>query len=438
MPVETAARILDSAEMGERTIVSSVMDAPFDSLKKDPSFNRKLRIALLGSRGVPHTYGGAEAFYLELAPRLVQRGHDVTVYNRSGLFKERPSHYKGARLLYLPSIETKHLGSVTHSISSILDVSFRKVDVILCVNSGVLLQLLIPRLFGKHVCCNMDGLQWLRDKWGPLAKKYLLFNAKIARRICPKGILTDAFEMHRIYLEEFQTPSACITYGANIETSQHPEVLSRYGLKPGQYYLIASRMVPENNADLIIEAFNRINTDKILAVAGGANYRSDFVDRLKSMAGNNVRFLGHISDLDHVKELHCNCYAYIHGHMLGGINPALVKALGYGNMILALKTLFNYEAVRECGIYFDRNVSDLQEKLQYVEDHPAEAATYRKCAPERIRKDFMWEHIVDQYEEFFLRLVAGEDPTRTHSTVAEAMAFNRNIAANREQFFIPK
>lgn len=404
------------------------MSSPLEELKKNRRYNRKLRIALLGSRGVPHTYGGAEAFYIELAPRLVQRGHEVMVYNRSGLYKEKPSHYRGARLIYTPGFESKNFGSLSHSITSIADVIFRKVDVVLCVNSGVLPQLLLPRLAGKRVCVNMDGLQWEREKWGSIAKKYLLFNAKIARRICPKGIITDAYEMHRIYMEQFKTPSACITYGANIEVSEHPEMLAQYGVTPGQYYLIASRMVPENNADLIIEAFNRIRTDKVLAIAGNANYRSPFVDKLKAMAGPRVKFLGHIANLDHVKELHCNCYAYVHGHMLGGINPAMVKALGYGNMILALNTLFNLEAVRDSGILFERNVEDLERKLQYIEDRPEVAAEYRRRAPDRIRADFTWEHIVDQYEELFLQLAAGDDPTRVHSTVANADAFARELA----------
>jgi glycosyltransferase involved in cell wall biosynthesis len=407
------------------------MFSPLQKLREDSKYRRKLRIALLGSRGVPHTYGGAEAFYLELAPRLVQRGHEVIVYNRRSLFKEKPPYYNGARLIYTGSIESKSFGSVTHAFTSILDVMFRKPDVALCVNSGVLPQLLILRLFGKNICVNMDGLQWKRDKWGPAAKKYLYWNAKIAKRICPKGIITDAFEMHRVYMDEFQTPSACITYGANIETSERPEVLSQYGVTPGQYYLIASRMVPENNADLIIDAFNRIKTKKMLVVAGDANYKSDFVARIKQMAGPRVKFLGHIANLEDVKELHCCCYAYIHGHMLGGINPALVKALGYGNMVVALNTLFNYEAIQDAGILFELDVEDLQQKLQYIEDHPDVAAGYRRRAPERIRQSFTWEHIVDQYEEFFLQLAAGDDPTQIHSTVADASMFASKLASER-------
>lgn len=395
------------------------MNPPLAALKKDPKYNRKLRIALLGSRGIPHTYSGSEAFYLELAPRLAERGHEVLVYNRSSLFKEKPSRYKGVRIIYRPSFETKSFGTLSHTLVCVFDVIFRKADVMLCVNVGNAAHLSIPRLFGNRVACNVDGLEWKRDKWGALAKAYFHTQAKIIGKICPKGIITDAYEMHRIYMDEFHTPSACIAYGANIETSENPEVVRQYGVEPGQYYLIASRMVPENNADLIVEAFNRLKTDKVLAVAGNANYKSEFVDKLKRIAGPRVKFLGHVGNNDHVKELHCNCYAYVHGHMMGGTNPSLVKALGYGNMVLALNTLFNEEVVQDYGILFGMEVDDLVEKLQYVEDHPGIAAEYRRHAPDRIREAYTWDHITDQYEELFLLLAAGKDATRLHSTVVD-------------------
>jgi glycosyltransferase involved in cell wall biosynthesis len=381
---------------------------------------RKLRIALFGGRGLPHTYGGAEAFFLELAPRLVQRGHEVIVYNRRSLFREKPKSYKGVRLIYLPSIETKSLGTPTHTLACVFDVLFRNVDVMMSVNVANAFHLVVPRLFGKNVACNVDGLDWKRDKWGAFAKKYFYWNARSVGKICPKGIITDAQEMRRIYLEEFGTPSACITYGANIERSENPEVVRQYGLEPNQYYLIASRMVPENNADLIIEAFNRLRTSRVLAVAGNANYRSAFVEKLMALAGRKVVFLGHVPSVDHVKELHCNAYCYVHGHMLGGTNPALVKALGYGNMILALDTAFNREVIRDYGLYFSKNAQDLMARLQYVEENPGMVEEYRRRAPQRIREAYTWDHIVDQYEELFTQLANGEDPTRVHSSVREA------------------
>jgi glycosyltransferase involved in cell wall biosynthesis len=386
--------------------------------KSNRTSARKLRIAILGSRGIPHTYSGYELFIGEMAPRLVSRGHEVIVYCRSSLFAERPKTYKGVRLIYLPSIETKVLGTPTHTLVSMFDVLFRRVDVVFTVNLVNAFHCILPRLIGKSVAINVDGLDWKRDKWGRFGKAYFYANAKCVGMICPKGVITDAHEMHRIYLEDFQTPNVCIVYGAELVTPTNPEILRQYGLEPSQYYLIASRLVPENNADLIVREFERVRTSRVLAIAGNANYRSAFVDRLRKTGDRRVRFLGHVGNADHVKELHCNAYAYIHGHSLGGTNPALLKALGCGNCVLALNTAFNREVLQNHGILFDRDPGDLAAKVQYLEEHPEVAAQYRLRAPHRIREAYTWDRITDQYEEFFLKLAAGEDPTREYSRVA--------------------
>jgi glycosyltransferase involved in cell wall biosynthesis len=389
--------------------------------KSEPGDGRKLRIAMLGSRGIPHTYSGYEAFLGEVGPRLVERGHEVIVYCRRSLFRERPKTYKGVRLIYLPSIETKTMGTLTHTAVSMGDVMFRGVDVIFVVNVVNAFHCILPGLLKKKVAINVDGLDWKRGKWGRLGRKYFYWNAKWVGRICPKGVVTDAQEMRRIYMEEFGTPSVGIAYGANIETSANPSVVKLYGLEPSGYYLVASRLVPENNADLIVRAFEKLKTPRLLAIAGNANYRSAFVDRLRETKDTRIKFLGHVGNSEHVKELHCNAYAYVHGHSLGGTNPALLKALGYGNCVLALGTAFNQEVLQDYGILFKDVPADLAEKMQQIEDHPEIAARYRSRASGRIREAYTWERITDQYEELFLQLAEGQDPTKVHSTVTQQL-----------------
>jgi glycosyltransferase involved in cell wall biosynthesis len=322
---------------------------------------------------------------------------------------------------------------------SMCDVLFRRVDVIFVVNLVNGFHCILPRLLRKRVAINVDGLDWKRDKWGRLGKTYFYLNAKAVGRICPMGVITDAHEMRRIYLEDFHTPNVCIAYGASLEKAQNPAVLRKYGLEPFQYYLIASRLVPENSADLIVNAFERLRTGRVLAIAGNANYRSAFVDRLKETKDTRVRFLGHVGDADHVMELHCNAYSYIHGHSLGGTNPALLKAMGCGNCVLALNTRFNAEVLQDYGILFERDPVDLAAKLQHIEDHPEVAAAYRARAPQRIRETYTWDRITDQYEELFLQLAAGEDPTRVHSSLfptpivdPEAITAPAEVSANIE------
>ena len=208
--------------------------------------------------------------------------------------------------------------------------------------------------------------------------------------------------------------------------SQEPELVKQYGLEPSGYYLVASRLVPENNADLIVRAFEKVKTTRLLAIAGNANYRSAFVDRLKETKDARVKFLGHVGNAEHVKELHCNTYAYVHGHSLGGTNPALLKALGYGNCVLALGTAFNQEVLQDYGILFENDASDLARKMQDIEEHPEIAAEYRVRAPQRIREAYTWEKITDQYEELFLQLANGQDPPKVHSTITQ-------LSSHREQ-----
>jgi glycosyltransferase involved in cell wall biosynthesis len=383
---------------------------------KNPIYERKLRLAIFGGRGIPSTYSGTETFFIELAPRLVERGHEVIVYCRKSLFKERPPLYRGVRLIYLPSIETKNFGTFTHTLACMLDVLRRKVDAMLVTNVANGFHCVIPRLFRQNCAINVDGIEWKRGKWGKLGKGYFYWNAKLCGKILPRGIITDAYAMRDLYLREFHTPSACIAYGGNIESSQEPGIVRQYGLEPGNYYLIASRLVPENNAALIVDGFKKASTRRILAIAGDANYRSSFIDDLKANAGDKVRFLGHVDNIEHVKELHCNCYAYIHGHMMGGTNPALLKALGFGNCILAHENPFNAEVLGEYGLLF-RDAEDLSAKIELIENKPELAESYRCRAPERIRTVYNWERITDQYEELFYQLAAGENPTQVHSSV---------------------
>lgn len=377
-----------------------------------------MRLAIFGGRGIPSTYSGTETFFIELAPRLVERGHDVIVYCRKALFKERPPFYKGVRLVYLPSIETKNLGTFTHTLACMIDVLRRDVDAMLVTNVANAFHCVIPRVFGKNCAINVDGIEWMRGKWGKMGKAYFRWNARMAGKILPRGIITDAYAMRKLYLDEFNTPSACITYGGNIESSVDPNIVRRYGLEPGNYYLIASRLVPENNAAMIVEGFKRSSSRRTLAIAGDANYRSNFIDDLRKNADERVRFLGHIDSIEHIKELHCNCHAYIHGHMMGGTNPALLKALGFGNCILAHENPFNAEVLDGHGLLF-RDAMDLASKIQLIEDQPELAQSYRHSAPERIRTFYNWDRIVGQYEELFYMLASGEDPTQVHSSICD-------------------
>ena len=363
-----------------------------------------MRIAILGCRGYPSTYSGYETFVGELAPRLAAKGHEVTVYCRKSLFDRRPERFQGVRLRYLPSIETKNLGTLTHTLVLVLDAVMRPYDVLFFVNPGNGFHCILPRLLGRKLAINVDGLEWTRGKWGPIARAYFKAAARCATVFCQE-IVNDSLEMQRIYLEEFGVPSVFIAYGAYIETSANPGVLAEYGLEPGEYYLIASRIIPENHPDLIVEAFSEIKTSRKLVIAGGANYQSPLMEKLKAFPDPRVITLGHIDSNEVIKELHCNCYAYIHGHSVGGTNPSLLKSLGFGNCVLALDVPFNREVILDYGLLFRKDREDLRQKIQFLEYHPERVEEFRRRAPQRIREAYTWEKITDQYEELFKRML---------------------------------
>jgi glycosyltransferase involved in cell wall biosynthesis len=253
---------------------------------------------------------------------------------------------------------------------------------------------------------NVDGLDWKRAKWGPVARAYFRSAARAAIRFCHE-LVTDAEAMRRIYLDEFHKETTMIAYGAYVESSERPEAVRQFGVTPGDYYLIASRLIPENHADVIIEGFIKSGTSRKLVIAGGANYDSPFHHRLRELATDEVIFTGHIHDQSVIKELHCNCFAYVHGHSVGGTNPSLLKAMGYGNCILALDTVFNREVLEDTGLFFSRDSADLAALMRRVEGDPSLVSSLRRKAPIRIKEHYSWDRVSDQYDELFLKVAAG-------------------------------
>jgi glycosyltransferase involved in cell wall biosynthesis len=370
-----------------------------------------MKIAIVGIRGFPSSYSGFETFIGELAPRLVARGHEVHVYCRRSLYQERPASFEGLQLHYLPSIEHKAFSTLSHSLLSILHASLGTADLVFAVNAANGIYGFIPRMLGKPCALNVDGMEWLRPKWNRVARAFFRRSAWLGTRFY-HSIVTDAEEMHRVYARQFGIHSTYIAYGANVEESTDPQVLEQYGLKRDEYYLVASRLVPDNNADLVVKGFVESGSRKSLAIAGGADYAGNrversFLARLRSLADDRVKFLGHVADPGHIRELHSHCFAYVHGHEFGGINPALLKALGFGNCVLALETPFNSEVLDDgaCGVLFEKSAASLAEEIHRLESDPERVERLRVAARRRIRERFSWDRIVDEYEGLFEQIV---------------------------------
>ncbi len=378
----------------------------------DSSAKKTLRIGMLGLYGMPLPqlhFTGFETAFGEIAPRLAAAGHEVTIYCRASHYPEalRVKEFKGVRLRYVPSPGGKNLsGLISTPLASLHALTFGRYDLFFFVNVGMGHHAALCRALGARVVMNVDGLDWKRAKWGPVARAYFRSAAHSAIRFCNR-LVTDAEAMRRIYLEEFHKETTMIAYGAYIESSEHPEVVRQFGVEPGDYYLIASRLIPENHADLIIEGFLESGTSKKLVIAGGANYDSPFHRRLRQLANDRVVFTGHIHDQSVIKELHCNSFAYLHGHSVGGTNPSLLKAMGYGNCILALDTVFNREVVADGGLFFSKESRTLAELIRRIEIDAGLVADLRLKGPARISKEYTWEKVTAQYDQLFREVVTG-------------------------------
>lgn len=361
---------------------------------------------MLGLYGMPMEklhFTGFETGFGEIAPRLAEAGHEIVIYCRRGSYPAamRVPTYKGVDLVYVPSPGGKNFSGLIATFFAVLHALVAgRYDVICFVNVGMGHHAALCRLFGNKVVMNVDGLDWTRAKWGPVAKWYFLSAARSAVRFCTE-LVTDAEAMRVFYLERFRKETTMIAYGAYIETSQKPELIAPFGVDPQQYYLIASRLIPENHADLIARAFLRTDSSKKLLIAGGANYDSPFHRELRALAGDRVILAGHIDDQEVIKELHCNCFVYLHGHSVGGTNPSLLKAMGYGNCILALDTVFNREVLEDGGVFFPRDEAVLAQEIRALEADPHRVAELRLMGPERIRKNYTWEKIARQYDDLF-------------------------------------
>jgi glycosyltransferase involved in cell wall biosynthesis len=359
-----------------------------------------MRIALLGTRGIPAHYGGFETFAEELSTRLVARGHRVTVYCRE---RYPEFSYRGVSLVYLPTWRHKYFDTVVHTFVSTLHLMFHRVDVALYCNAANAIFTFWPRLTGIPVALNVDGLERHRKKWNWLARTWYLISERLAT-FCPNTVITDARKIAEYYLERYRKPSEFIPYGAEVEPVPSEEVLPKLGLAPRGYFLYVSRMEPENNALLVRESFEEVETPLTLALIGDAPYAQEYIQRVRDTRDPRVVMPGAIYGRGY-HELLSHCYAYIHATEVGGTHPALIEAMGRGALVLYLNTPENAEVAAGAGIAFQP--AELSEKLKLaLAMPPQERAEWGRRAMARVAERYSWDAVTSQYEALLLKLCA--------------------------------
>lgn len=366
-----------------------------------------MKIAILGTRGIPANYGGFETFAEQLGTRLAARGHEITVYGRKHYSTINDPTYKGVNLVILPTIRHKYFDTVIHTLLSVLHATPRRYDAILICNAANSVFSFVPRLFGTPTLVNVDGLERKRKKWNWVGRQYYLISEWLSTFL-PTAIVTDAQAIHDYYATRYKKESEMITYGAQVARRAAPEKLLKFGLEPNRYALYVSRLEPENNAHLVIEAYSRVKTDMPLVIVGGAPYADDYIARLKRSKDSRVKFLGFVFGEDY-RALQQNAYCYVHATEVGGAHPALIEAMGAGNCVLTLATPENMEVIGDAGISY-KSADDLAIYLQRIINDPRIIDEYRHRAMTRVAERYNWEQVTDRYEELLARLAGIEIP----------------------------
>ncbi|MBN2190784.1 MAG: DUF1972 domain-containing protein [Candidatus Aureabacteria bacterium] len=363
-----------------------------------------MKVAFLGSRGIPACYGGYETLIEELALGLVAKGNnDVTVYCRSNYFEDKPKKICGIKLVYLPTARVKPLESIIHSFLSSIHVLFQDAKVVFFVDPANAPFFPLLRLFGKKVVVHTNGLGWKRLKWNMLERKYYKF-VELLCKWTANVLITDNPAMQKYYKDEYNADSVYISYGASNHEESNTNIYRELGLHEKKYLLLVARLEPENNPELIIKEYVRANIDMPLVVVGDSPYNPGFMKKLKNSANKKVVFTGFIRDQQKLNALYGGAFLYIHGHEVGGTNPSLLRAMDAATAPLVVSSPFNESVISGCGFVFKKEEGSLPDLLKELIKKPAEVKRISLLAKKRAETDFKWETVVNEYEKVFNRL----------------------------------
>ena len=365
--------------------------------------NKKLKVAIIGSRGYPYVYSGYETLVKELSERLILKNYYITVYCHKSLYDERPRYINGIKLIYTPSVKLKILSQIYNSFFSFIHACFSDYDIILVLNSANGPFGILTKIFGKKTCINVDGMEWLRPKWRGFGSVYYKISSKLATILFDQ-VITDSYEMKKIYLKKFDSDSEVIAYGHTMIESSNNNILDKYKLLSNDYFLIVGRLIPDNNSLQIINGFLNSKTTKKIVVVGDVPYKDKYADLVKSIKSKNVIFTGYIKNQNDLTQLYRNCYCYIHGHEFGGTNPTLINALYLNLEILALNTIFNVEMLKNKKvIFFSKNINDISNAINEFEKKIKSLKKINKNYT--IPDNYLWETIVNKYSLLFKKVV---------------------------------
>lgn len=366
---------------------------------------RVMHIAILGTRGIPASYGGFETFAEELSRILVRRGHQVTVFGRRRFGEQRePQLVNGATVRYAPTVFSKHLETPLAALTSFLAVRRLGVDGILLCNAANSPFAWLAKLPSLPLAINVDGIERKRSKWGRAGRLWYRLGERCSVWFGDR-VIADAEVIAAYYRERFGIEPACIAYGARVERREPGATLARFGVKPREYLLYVSRFEPENNALGVVQAYESSGVKLPLVMVGDAPYAREYIDQVHRAAGPRVVFTGYqFGDAYH--ELQSHAYAYIQATEVGGTHPALVESMAHGNAIIANNVPEHTEVLGDAGLYYARNdFRELGRRMEEVVADTSLVERLRTSAAARAASRYGWEAVTDEYERLFQELV---------------------------------
>lgn len=366
--------------------------------------SQSLRIALLGTRGVPAQYGGFETCVEEVGRRLVAAGHRVQVYCRRPArirSTDQPREYLGMSLIQLPAVRRQTLETLSHSALSVIHSSLRGVDCALVFNAANAPFLPVLRARGIPAATHVDGLEWRRTKWSGAGRRYYRAVEALAVR-WSDALIADAAGIADYYRTEFGADTRLIAYGAPILESVGDERLAELGLTRRGYHLVVARFEPENHVLEIVQGYTRSAASLPLVVVGSAPYGDDYTARIEAAADSRVRLLGGIWDQELLNQLYAHTVSYLHGHSVGGTNPSLLRAAGAGAYSIAYDCVFNREVLGEQADYF-RVPDEVGQLVTRSEARPDETMALGASSQQAIRT-YDWDEVARSYQQLCRQL----------------------------------
>lgn len=375
-------------------------------MKKD----NHLSIAMLGHKRIPSREGGVEIVVEELSTGMVNTGHNVTCYNRSGhhvsgkdFDGENVKNYKGVRLKNVLTIDIKGLAAMTSSFFAAIRCAFSRYDVVHFHAEGPCAMIWLTKLFGKRSIATIHGLDWQRAKWSGFAKKYIKFGEKTAVKFADEIIVLSK-GVQEYFLENYNRKTVFIPNGVNRPVLRDAKLIyDKFGLKKDSYILFLGRLVPEKGIKYLIEAFKQTKTTKKLVIAGGSSDTEEFTNEIKALSSDDDRiiFTGFVQG-EMLDELYSNAYIYTLPSDLEGMPLSLLEAMSYGNCCLVSDIAECSEVVEDKAVVFKKSDTyDLKEKLQFLCDNEAEVERYKDVSADFICNKYNWNDIVEQTLELY-------------------------------------